>query len=311
MAKPVVVFGSFVVDLMARADHLPVPGETVKSDLFKMGPGGKGFNQAVATKRAGAEVEMVTKLGKDSFANVCLEMMEGEGMDRSHVFVTDRASTGAALIMVDEHTSQNQILVTLGACSTFDDADIAQVTPLIEGAGILLTQLETNVDAVEKVIDIAHRSGTKVVLNTAPVQPITDEMLRQVDVITPNEVEASILTGVEIKTPDDALKAAQVFLDKGVGQVVITLGKQGVLAVTPQRHQLFGNYDVPVLDTTGAGDAFNGGFVAALAEGKDLFEACAFGNAVSNLAVTKMGTSVAMPHRAEVDAFIAANGLMG
>jgi len=305
--KHVTVFGSFVVDLMARAPHLPVPGETVKSSMFKLGPGGKGFNQGIAAKRAGADVTMVTKLGKDSFADVALNKLKEENMSTEYVFQTDEVPTGTALIMVDERTSQNQIMVTLSACATFDDTDIEKITPLIKKSGYLLTQLETNVDAVEKIVGIAKANGVQVILNPAPIQPIRDELFKNIDIITPNEVEASILTNVEIKTPEDALKAAEILMNKGVANVVITLGKMGVLAVTKEKHQLFENYDVKVLDTTGAGDAFNGGFVTALSEGKDIFEACFFGNVVSNLSVTKLGTSVAMPSREEIDKFINEN----
>ena len=303
----VVVFGSFVVDLMSRAEHLPIPGETVKGSLFALGAGGKGFNQGIACKKAGADVAMVTKIADDTFGKVALDKLTDENMSTEFVFRSKEVATGTALIMVDEKTSQNQIMVTLGACDTFDDEDIAKMKPTLEAADILLIQLETNVDAVEKVIEIAHAAGVKVVLNPAPVQPIKDEMLKKVDIITPNEVEAAILTGIPVKTPDDAKKAAKVFQDKGVKQVVVTLGKQGVMVVDGDNAQLIQNYDVKVLDTTGAGDAFNGGFVTALSEGKDLFRACEFGNVVSNLSVTKMGTSGAMPTREEIDAFIATN----
>ncbi len=305
--KHITVFGSFVVDLMARGPHLPVPGETVKSSMFKLGPGGKGFNQGIAAKKAGAEMTMVTKLGNDAFADIALNKLKQENMTTEFIFKTDEVPTGTAIIMVDEKTSQNQIMVTLSACGTISGDDIEKIRPLIKKSGYLLTQLETNVDAIEKAIDIANEYGVKVVLNPAPVQPINDEVYKKIDIITPNEVEASILTGVQIKTPEDALKAADVFLKKGVNNVVITLGKMGVLAVTKDEHRLFKNYDVKVLDTTGAGDAFSGGFITALAEGKDLFEACFFGNVVSNLAVTKLGTAVAMPTREEIDEFIKQN----
>ncbi len=305
----IIVFGSFVVDLMARGSHLPVPGETVKSTMFQMGPGGKGFNQGIAANRAGGDVAMITKVGKDSFADVALELMKKESMSAEYVFITDKTPTGAALIMVDEKTSQNAIMVTSGACGTFNDEDIAKIEPAIKNAEILLIQLETNLDAVEKVIDIAHNNGVKVVLNPAPVQQISDDLLKKIDIITPNEVEAAILTGITVNNTDDARKAAQYFLEKGVKEVVITLGKAGVLAVTNEKYQIFENYDVKAVDTTGAGDAFNGGFVTALSEGKDIFAACRFGNVVSNLAVTKVGTAVAMPTRAEIDEFIKKNNI--
>ena len=303
----IIVFGSFVVDLMSRAPHLPVPGETVKSLMFKMGPGGKGFNQGIAAHKAGGKVTMVTKLGNDAFANVALDMLNEQNMSTEFVFRSEEAPTGAALIMVDENTSENSIMVAAGACDTFNDEDISKIEPIIKSSEIILTQLETNMDAVEKVIDIAYKNGVKVILNPAPIQPIKDELLKKIDIITPNEVEAEILTGIKISNTSDAYKSAKFFLDKGIKEVVITLGKNGVLAVTKQKQELFKNYNVNVVDTTGAGDAFNGGFVTALAEGKDIFEACRFGNVVANLAVTKLGTSVAMPTREEIDKFIEEN----
>ena len=295
----IVVFGSFVVDLMARSAHIPVPGETIKSSLFRMGAGGKGSNQAVACKLSGGDVSVVTKVGRDAFEKI--------GLSAEHVFVSSQAQTGNALILVDEGTSQNAITVTPGACETFTRDDVEQIKPLLASAKILLAQLEVNQDANELVVDYAKGQGARVVLNPAPIHAVSSEFLCKADVITPNEVEASALSGIPIKTPDDALRAAGILMDKGVKSVVITLGKQGVLAVTENQSRLFRNYDVKVVDSTGAGDAFNGGLVTALSEGKNLLEACAFANVVSNLAVTRMGTAPSMPTRREIDAFLEAH----
>jgi ribokinase len=305
----ITVFGSSVVDLMARVSRLPVVGETVKSNYFQMCPGGKGFNQAIAAKRAGAHVFFVTKLGKDSFAQLPLEKMKEEDLPTDHVIITEDYATGNALIMVDEHSGLNMIVVTPGACATFTQSDMEIVFPLIKQSALLLVQLETNMDATVKAIKAAHESGSLVVLNPAPIQEIPDDLYPYIDILTPNEVEAAQLSGIVINTSDDALRAAEKIKQKGARNVVITLGSQGVLAVSESEHRLFKNYDVKVLDTTGAGDAFNGGFVAALAEGRDLFEACSFGNIVSNLSVTKLGTSLAMPLRSEIDSFIQKLGL--
>lgn len=303
----IVVFGSFVVDLMARSAHIPVPGETIKSSLFRMGAGGKGSNQAVACKLSGGDVTIVTKVGNDAFAQALYRQYEKIGLSTDYVFVSQQTQTGNALILVDEGTSQNAITVTPGACETFTADDVEKAAPLLSKAKILLTQLEVNQDANERMIDCARENGVKIVLNPAPIHPISDQFLRKADIITPNEVEAAALSGIPIKTPEDAAQAAKVLMDKGVPAVVITLGKQGVLAATKSRCRLFQNYDVKVVDSTGAGDAFNGGLVTALSEGKDLFEACAFANVVSNLAVTKLGTAPAMPTREEIDAFLAAH----
>ena len=303
----VTVFGSFVVDLMGRTPHLPVPGETVKGSMFKMGPGGKGFNQGVAAHKAGADVTMVTKLGKDSFANVALDAMKELNMKQDYVFVTEEAETGCALILVDENTSQNEIVVLLGACNTITDDEVDSLTNILKDSEYLLTQLETNVSATNRVIDIAHKNHTKVILNTAPVQPIEDEVLKKVYLITPNEVEAEILTGIPVDSKENADKAADWFFEKGVENVLITLGGRGVYIATDEKRAIIPAYHVEAIDTTGAGDAFNGGLVAALAEGKNLWEAAGFANALAAVAVQRLGTTPAMPTREEIEQFIKQN----
>lgn len=302
--KKAIIFGSFVVDLMARAPHLPAPGETVKGSMFAQGPGGKGFNQAVAAKRAGADVLMATKLGKDSLSRIAYDKLKSENMNTQCVFETDKASTGTAIIMVDEKTSQNQIVVTSGACDTFDETDIEKIMPHMKDCSFLLAQLETNIDAVKTIICEAKKNDVFVILNPAPVQQIDDELYKKIDIITPNEVEAEILTGIKINNEDGAIRAADVFFKKGVKNVIITLGKKGALITDGEKYEIINNYDVDVLDTTGAGDAFNGGLLAALCEGMDIWKASRFANVVSNLAVTRLGTANAMPSREEIDKFI-------
>ncbi|WP_349674758.1 ribokinase [Lacrimispora sp.] len=304
MGKKITVFGSFVVDLMGRCPHLPVPGETVKGSLFKMGPGGKGFNQAVAAHKAGGDVTMVTKVGKDAFADLAIETMTRLGMDTKRVFCSEQAETGTALIMVDENTSQNEIAVILGACDTISDEEVESVSDLLDQSDYLLIQLETNVSSVRKVVEIAYDKGVKIILNTAPVQPVSDSILSRVDFITPNEVEASILSGISVTEEESAGKAADYFLNKGVKNVLITLGSKGVYIATGKRRGLLPAYQVEAVDTTGAGDAFNGGLAAALAEGKDLWEAAKFANALAAISVQRIGTTPAMPDRSEIDAFI-------
>lgn len=303
----ITVLGSFVVDLMARSSHLPVAGETVKGSIFKLGPGGKGSNQGVAAQRAGADVTMVTKIGKDDFSEIALKSFMKEGMDTRLVFQDDKLSTGAALILVDENTSENEIVVIPGACSNITDGDIETAREAIEGSSVFMTQLETNVDAVEKAINIAHSKGVKVILNPAPVQEIPKELYNKIDFFTPNEVEASILSGVTIENIEDARKAAQIFINRGTENVIITLGSKGALVVTRSGDEFIESYKVNAVDTTGAGDAYNGGFATALAEGKDIFEAARFASAVGALSVTKIGTAPAMPYRDEIDKFIQNN----
>ena len=304
MGKKITVFGSFVVDLMGRTPHLPVPGETVKGSMFKMGPGGKGFNQGVAAHKAGGDVTMITKLGRDAFAEVALGAMKELHMNSDKVFRTDETETGAALIMVDEKTSQNEIVVILGACNTITDEEVESVSDVLRESEYLLTQLETNVSSVEKVIDIAYKNGVKVILNTAPVQPISNEVLSKVDLITPNEVEAEILTGICIDSEEAANQAADWFFKKGVKNVLITLGGRGVYISSNGKSGIIPAYQVDAVDTTGAGDAFNGGLVAALSEGKTLWEAAVFANAVAALSVQHLGTTPSMPERREIEQFL-------
>lgn len=305
MREKVTVFGSCVVDLMSRAPHLPVPGETVRGGLFMEGPGGKGFNQGVAAYKAGADVAMVTKLGRDRMANIALEAMDALGMLRDFLFFSESVGTGTALILVDENSSQNMIIIVPGACATFNAEDIAIVKRRILESAYLLLQLEVNQDANEQVASFAKENGVRVIINTAPYQPITDEFLSGAYLVTPNEVEAEGLTGVRVSDLESADRAARVFLDKGVQNVLITMGAQGVYVNTEGHSQIIPAFKVKAVDTTGAGDAFNGGLAAALAEGKSLLDAARFANAVAALSVQRLGTTPSMPTREEIDAFLA------
>ncbi len=301
MKKRVVVFGSFVTDLTSRSGGLPLPGQTLIGSSFKSGPGGKGSNQAVAAFRAGADVKLVTKLGDDIFGKAALDFYKKEGMDTDYILTDSEKETGAALIMVDEQSAQNEIVVIPGACGNITADDVEKARPLIESAELLLLQLEINFDALQRVVDIAHDAGVTVVLNPAPAAVLPDEILRKVDIIAPNETEAQTLTGVSIKNGQDAQNAAAVFMSKGIKQVVITLGYMGAFATDGQRSEIVPRIAVDAVDTTGAGDAFLGGFLTALSEGCDLFGALRFGNATGALSVTKRGTAPAMPHRAQID----------
>ena len=307
MGKPIVVFGSFVVDLTSRSNGLPVPGQTILGASFKMGPGGKGSNQAVAAHRAGADVTLVTKVGKDVFGKVALDFYKSEGMNTDYILEDESRETGVALILVDEVYAQNEIVVVPAACANITMEEVERCRTLIENASIVLLQHEINFDAQYKVIDIAYQAGVKIVLNPAPATEVPEEILRKIDTVTPNETEAQVLTGVEVKTIEDAERAAKVFLEKGVKNVVITMGSLGAFATDGKRSELVPRLNVNAIDTTGAGDAFNGGFVMALSEGRDLFEALRYGNATGALSVTRLGTAPAMPARAEIDAMVKEN----
>lgn len=304
MAQKVTVFGSFVVDLMARAPRLPVPGETVLGSFFKQGAGGKGFNQGIAAHKSGGNVTMITKLGRDSLAAVATDAMDSVGLSKDHLFYSETEPTGVALISVDENTSQNEIIIVPGACATISDEDIASVAERIKESAYLLLQLEVNQDANEKVAAMAKAAGVKVIVNTAPYSPVTDEFLSGCYLVTPNEVEAEELTGICVSDLESADKAAKVFKDKGVQNVVITLGSRGVYVNEDGKSEIVPAYKVNAIDTTGAGDAFNGGLLTALSEGKTIGEAARFANALAAISVQRIGTTPSMPTRAEIDKFL-------
>jgi len=299
------VFGSFVVDLMARSPHLPAPGETVRGSMFKMGPGGKGFNQGVAAHKAGADIAMFTKLGRDTFASVALDAMADIDLSDEHIFYSDDVPTGTALILVDEHSAQNEIIVIPGACATITAREVESIRHTLSECDYVLLQLEVNQDANEAVAKMACAYGTKVILNTAPYSPASDEFLSMCYMVTPNEVEAEAASGIPVTDLDSAKLAADYFHKKGVEAVVITLGSRGVFVSAEGICEIIPAYKVNAIDTTGAGDAFNGGLLTALLEGKPLCEAARFANALAALSVQKLGTTLSMPTRAEIDAFLA------
>ncbi len=302
----IVDFGSFVVDLTSRSKGFPVPGQTILGNSFRYGPGGKGSNQAVAAHRAGADVTFVTKLGKDAFGQIALDFYRKEGMNTDYILEEEGLSTSVAQIMVDEESAQNAIIVIIDACGKISEQDVEKCRKLVESANILLLQHEINMDAQYRVIDIAHRAGVRIVLNPAPAAPIPDEIMAKIDIVTPNETEAEVLTGIHVANAADARRAAECFLKKGVRQVVITLGAMGAYAFDGVREELLPRIPVEAVDTTGAGDAFNGGFAMALDAGMDLFTALRYGNVTGALSVTRYGTAPAMPTREEIDRLYAA-----
>ena len=300
MGRRTLVFGSFVVDLMARAPHLPVPGETVKGNGFKMGPGGKGFNQAVAAFKAGAKVTLATKLGTDSFSDIALNTMEKLGMETGRVFRTDREDTGCALILVGEDSSQNEIVVVPGAGLSITEQEVDSLKEVIQDCEYVLMQLETNLDAVERVAEYAAESGTRVILNPAPAADLPEGLWKRIDVITPNEVEAEYYTGIPVCSGESAEEAAQWFHRRGGRHVIITMGDSGAYLSVNGAGQMVPPFCVTAVDTTGAGDAFNGGLLAALSEGKDLTQAVVFASAAAALSVGRIGTAPSMPEREEI-----------
>lgn len=300
-SKKIVVFGSYVADLTGTSDRLPKAAETVFGDEFQIGPGGKGSNQAVAAHRTGANVTLVTKIGCDVFGEQAIQFYKDQKIAADYILEDEIIGTGVALICVDRLTGQNQILVIPGACTHFTEDDIEKLTPLICEADVLLVQFEVNMDALERVIDIAHQKGVKVLLNPAPARKASQEMLSKVDIILPNEVEAEEFTGVHVHDEQSAERAAKVFHEWGIPIVVITMGSKGVFASDGKNSKMIPARMVKAVDTTGAGDAFCGGFATAYCEGNSLFESIEFGNAVASLSVQKLGTAPSMPMRRDVD----------
>lgn len=300
-AKWVTVMGSFVADLAFRTDKLPAWGETFMGNSFLLGPGGKGSNQAVAASRAGAKVSFISKVGKDPFGDLARTIYREEGIDTRHLLTTTTA-TGAAAIIVDAHTGENSIIVVPGACYELTPEEVDEMKDLIAGSAIFLAQLELALPTVEHGLKLARSLNVPTILNPAPACKLPDSIFPYCDFVTPNETEAEILTGIKVTTLADAERAADAFLGLGVRDVVITLGAQGAFVKNAAVHAHIPAYNAgPVVETTGAGDAFNGGFAAALAEGKDLLQAARFGCAVAAISVTRHGTAPSMPHRAEVD----------
>lgn len=305
MYKPpkIFVMGSFVVDLMAFAPHLPVPGETVKGGPFEIGAGGKGANQAVAARRCGAEVSMITKIGHDSFGQLGLDNFRAEGINTDHVLYDQENGTGVALILLDRSSAQNMILVAPQACENISREEIRHAEQFIAGADIVVTQLETNLEAVLEFAQIARAHKVPLILNPAPYQSVPDELYTLIDWLTPNETEAAQLTEMALDTLDDARRVADELICKGAQNVIITLGGKGCWLRTAQMAVHLPPRQVDVVDTTGAGDAFNGGFAYALASGMAPESAAQFASDVAALSVTRVGTAKAMPYREEIESF--------
>jgi ribokinase len=297
----VVVMGSYVADVAFRTEKLPAWGETYMGSGFKLGPGGKGSNQAVAAARAGAKVSFISKLGRDAFGDLARKTYREEGIDTTHLLETDSA-TGAAAIIIDAVKGENAIIVVPGACFELTPHEVEQARDLIGGAVIFVTQLELSLPTVEYGLKLAHSLGVPTILNPAPGCKLPDSIFQYCDYITPNESEAEILTGIRVASLADAELAADALLARGVRNAVITLGAQGVLVKNATIRQHVPACDAgAVVETTGAGDAFNGGFAVALAENKDIVQAARFGCAVAGISVTRPGTAPSMPFRKEVD----------
>jgi ribokinase len=303
--KPVVILGVFVADTAYRADRQPRMGETILGNSFKLGPGGKGSNQAVAAGKLGADITFLTRLGVDAFADMA-KATWAEASVKSAVIETPQSYTGAAYIFIEETTGNNAIIVSPGAAMLISPEDIEANAGLIGGAGVFVTQLEQPIDAALRALEIARGAGVTTILNPAPAAKLPDRIYTLCDYVTPNETEAEELTGIKVSSIDEARRAADSLLKKGVGSVIITLGEKGALLHTAARSDHVPVVSAgPVVETTGAGDAFNGGLAAALAKGVEPLQAVRFACAVAGISVTRPGTAPSMPTLQEVEALLA------
>lgn len=298
-----VVLGSVNADHVLQVASFPRPGETLHGHSYCVIPGGKGANQAVAAARLGADIAFIASVGDDSFGHEMREAFAKEGMNTEAVMIEEGVPTGIAMIQVAA-TGENSICISAEANACLSPARIEPHHHLIENADTLLMQLETPIETIEAAAKVAKQSGTRVVLNPAPAQSLSDDLLQLVDMITPNETEAELLTGVKVEDMASAQKAADVLHAKGIKQVMITLGSQGVwISQSGEGQQVLG-FRVDAKDTTAAGDTFNGALLTAMQEGRVLEKAIRFAHAAAAISVTRMGAQTSIPHRREVERFL-------
>jgi ribokinase len=302
----IVVVGSLNMDLVTRAARRPQRGETLLGESFGMFVGGKGLNQAIAAARQGAAVRMVGRVGADDFGRRLRQTLEVAGVDAQFVAADAAAGTGVATIVLDAE-GDNSIIVVPGANGRVGADDVGRAAAAIADADVLMLQLEVPVEAVMRAAEIARAAGVRVLLNPAPApaRPLPDELLRLVDVLTPNETETEILTGLSAADDESAVRAAAALRARGVGAVVLTLGARGALLADGERSVHVPSYVVQVVDTTAAGDAFCGALAAQLAQGRTLEAAVSYANAAGALATTVLGAEPAMPRREAVEKLIA------
>lgn len=303
MKPNLVVVGSSNTDLIVRVPRIPRPGETVLGGRFATAPGGKGANQAVAAARAGGRVTFIARVGCDAFGTQAVAGFRRDRIDVRHVRRDPDTPSGVALIFVAAD-GQNSIAVASGANANLSVADVRRAQAAFVKARVALFQLETPLATVTAGVELAARHGVRVILNPAPARELPDRLLRRVSVFTPNEIEAEALSGVKVHDPRSAEKAARRLLQRGVEAVIVTLGPRGALVCTAVGTELVRGFRVRAVDTTAAGDVFNGALAVALGEGRSLVEAVRFANAAAAISVTRPGAQPSAPTRAEIERFL-------
>lgn len=302
MSKPIItVVGSFAVGMTLRSGRMPVFGETLIGRDFDMGPGGKGSNQAVGVARLGADASFVGIVGEDKLAEIATDLYRAEGVATDHLGRTTELATGVGFIILSDD-GDNAIILDMGANALMDGRFVDRAEERIADSTVVMAVLEIPVEAAGRAMELGRRHGVRTVLNPAPAQPLAPEVLRHVDVLTPNETELRILQGLDPTDPTPTLELAERLRAEGVGTVVVTMGSSGVLVLDGEREaQRIPGVPIDVVDTTGAGDAFNAGLATALAEGRSLLDAARFGVCCGALACTQLGVIPGLPLRAQAD----------
>ena len=292
------VIGSINMDLVVNVDEMPKKGQTLIGSNFKEVPGGKGANQAVAASRLGANVCMVGKVGSDGFGQNLLNQLKNNNVDTKYIQIEEGAS-GVALITVDKN-AENAIVVSPGANFKLAQKDIDNCIDAIKESNVVVIQLETPIDTIKYALEKSKELGKFTILNPAPAVKLGDDIIKNVDLLTPNETELEILSGVSINNEDDILKAAQVMLEKGVKKLIVTLGSKGSLYIDKENKKFKKSYKVDAIDTTAAGDSYTGAIAVSLSQGKNVEDAIDFASKVGALCVTKEGAQTSLPTIEEV-----------
>ena len=306
VSNSIVVIGSSNTDLVIRVPRIPRPGETLLGGTFLTAAGGKGANQAVGAARAGGKVAFIARVGHDAFGDQAIAGLRRDGVEVSRVFRDRDAPSGAALIFV-ARDGENSIAVAGGANARLSPADVKKAAGLIRAGALLLAQLETPLATVMAAVEVAATAGVPVLLNPAPARPLPNRLLRRVSILTPNETEAERLTGIRVTDDASAARACAKLQARGVGTVILTWGSRGAFLATAGGHERVPGFKVKALDTTAAGDIFNGALGVALTEGKPLRDAVRFANAAAALSVTRLGAQPSAPSRAQIDRFLRQN----
>ena len=301
--KSIIVFGSINMDLVTKTPRLPVAGETLTGYEFFTAGGGKGANQAVAAARLGISTQIVGRLGNDDFGRQLLRHLQAAGVHTDGVLVDEATSSGVAVITVDD-AGENNIIIIAGANGRLNETDVERLRSRLSGAAALLMQLEIPMPTVQLAAQAAHSAGVPVILDPAPAQDIPDELYPLIDIITPNQLEASQLVGFPVDGQEAAAKASAELQQRGVSTVMVKLGDRGVFCATAEETFFVPAFSVPAVDTVAAGDAFNGALAVALAQGRLLREAVVWGAAAGALSATKAGAQPSLPDRETFEAFL-------